>query len=242
MREKQTYEHIINMAKKYNKGEIFMKPWDAVELMEKFVDVSDPDVELPQIVHMLQTAQSIRNAGLPDWFQLVGFIHDLGKMIFIRGCDEDGTSMKEQFSIVGDTFIVGTPFSNKMIFSEFNSLNPDYQMNIYEKNIGLSNCAVAYGHDEFLYQVLLRAGSKCSIPEEGLYAIRFHSLYPWHRENEYKELENDYDMKMKFWVKLLNEHDLYTKENVNYTQEQLDELLPYYKSLMDKYLPEELLW
>eukprot|EP00615_Pteridomonas_danica_P004967 CAMPEP_0114345464 /NCGR_PEP_ID=MMETSP0101-20121206/12252_1 /TAXON_ID=38822 ORGANISM="Pteridomonas danica, Strain PT" /NCGR_SAMPLE_ID=MMETSP0101 /ASSEMBLY_ACC=CAM_ASM_000211 /LENGTH=234 /DNA_ID=CAMNT_0001481451 /DNA_START=66 /DNA_END=767 /DNA_ORIENTATION=- len=199
MREKQTYEHIINMAKKYNKGEILMKPWDAVELMEKFVDVSDPDVELPQIVHMLQTAQSIRNAGLPDWFQLVGFIHDLGKMIFIRGCDEDGTSMKEQFSIVGDTFIVGTPFSNKMIFSEFNSLNPDYQMNIYEKNIGLSNCAVAYGHDEFLYQVLLRAGSKCSIPEEGLYAIRFHSLYPWHRENEYKELENDYDMKMKFW-------------------------------------------
>jgi hypothetical protein len=65
MRQKQTLEHVNNMAKKYNKGEVRMKPWDAVELMETFVDVSDPDVELPQIVHMLQTAESIRNAGLP---------------------------------------------------------------------------------------------------------------------------------------------------------------------------------
>jgi inositol oxygenase len=176
-----------------------------------------------------------------DWFQLVGFIHDLGKMIFVRGCDEDGTSMKEQFSIVGDTFVVGAPFTETMVFPEFNQLNPDANLNIYEPNIGLSNVAVAYGHDEFMYQVL-KNNEGVTIPEEGLYAIRFHSLYPWHRENEYKELEDDNDKKMKYWVKLLNEHDLYTKENVNYSQEKLDTLLPYYKDLMDKYLPSELLW
>ena len=35
--------------------------------------------------------------------QLVGLIHDCGKMVFLRGCDEDGTSVAQQWSIVGDT-------------------------------------------------------------------------------------------------------------------------------------------
>jgi hypothetical protein len=61
-----------------------MKPWDAVELMETFVDVSDPDVELPQIVHMLQTAESIRNAGLPGVF--VQYVNVCKKMSLLCGC------------------------------------------------------------------------------------------------------------------------------------------------------------
>jgi inositol oxygenase len=241
MRTKQTYDYVSKLSKKYNKLERPMKVWDAVELMETFIDVSDPDVNLPQIVHLLQTAESIRKSGLPDWFQLVGFIHDLGKMIYLKGNDDDGTSMKEQFSIVGDTFVVGIPFTNTMIFPEFNSLNPDSQLDLYPDKIGLSNVKIAYGHDEYLYQVL-KQNNQVTIPEEGLYAIRFHSLYPWHREGEYSRLESEYDIKMKPWVKLLNEHDLYTKENVNYSQGELDRLIPYYKNLINKYLPEELLW
>ena len=106
-RTKQTLAHVEYCSKKYSRLKDSMTPWDALMLMETFVDVSDPDVELPQIVHLLQTAQSIRAQGLPDWFQLVGLIHDLGKMIYLRGCDEDGTSMNSQFSIVGDTFVLG---------------------------------------------------------------------------------------------------------------------------------------
>ena len=43
------------------------------------VDESDPDLDLPNIVHAFQTAERIRQEH-PDkeWFQLVGLIHDLG--------------------------------------------------------------------------------------------------------------------------------------------------------------------
>ena len=43
------------------------------------VDESDPDLDLPNIVHAFQTAERIREEH-PDkeWFQLVGLIHDLG--------------------------------------------------------------------------------------------------------------------------------------------------------------------
>ena len=46
----------------------------------KKVDESDPDLDLPNIVHAFQTAERIRQEH-PDkeWFQLVGLIHDLGE-------------------------------------------------------------------------------------------------------------------------------------------------------------------
>jgi inositol oxygenase len=45
------------------------------------VDESDPDIELPQIAHRLQTAEAIRADGHPDWFVLTGFVHDLCKVL-----------------------------------------------------------------------------------------------------------------------------------------------------------------
>ena len=44
------------------------------------VDESDPDLDLPNIVHAFQTAERIRQEH-PDkeWFHLIGLIHDLGE-------------------------------------------------------------------------------------------------------------------------------------------------------------------
>ncbi len=39
----------------------------------------------PNLVHMLQTAEAMRAAGHPDWFQLVGLLHDMGKLMFLWG-------------------------------------------------------------------------------------------------------------------------------------------------------------
>jgi hypothetical protein len=39
---------------------------------------------------MLQTAESIRAAGHPEWFQLVGLLHDMGKIMFLWGDRETG--------------------------------------------------------------------------------------------------------------------------------------------------------
>jgi inositol oxygenase len=39
---------------------------------------------------MIQTAEGIRKRGHPDWMQLVGLIHDMGKIMFLWGDDSIG--------------------------------------------------------------------------------------------------------------------------------------------------------
>jgi inositol oxygenase len=103
-------------------------------------------------------------------------------------------------------------------------------MGIYTKNCGLDNCIVSWGHDEFLYRTLLN--NKHSLPEEALYIVRYHSLYLWHDKNEYIQFENKKDIKMKYWVKLFNKYDLYSKEN---KKVNIEELKGYYLNLYMKY-------
>lgn len=54
---------------------------DALLKLNDLVDESDPDTNLPNIVHAFQTAESIREKHPDlDWFHLTGLIHDLGKV------------------------------------------------------------------------------------------------------------------------------------------------------------------
>ena len=56
-----------------------MAVWDAIDFLNTLVDDSDPDLDLDQTQHLLQTSEAIRNDGHEDWFILTGFLHDLGK-------------------------------------------------------------------------------------------------------------------------------------------------------------------
>jgi len=248
MRTKQTLEHVRRLRDKYGRLELRMSVWEALEGLGGFVDVSDPDVSLPNLVHLYQTAEGIREMGLPDWLQLTGLLHDMGKIIHKRGCDEDGTSSAKQFSVVGDTFLVGCALPECCIFPEFNRENLDARtaelntkLGIYKPGCGLDNTYVAYGHDEYLYQVLSQ-NEGVTLPEEALYIIRYHSLYPWHQQGAYAELESDLDRKMKGWIKIFNQHDLYTKKNETFSQQKLAEMHEYYDGLIKKYLPPTLLF
>lgn len=203
--------------------------------ISRFVDLSDPDLTLPNDQHALQTAESIRHAGLPDWMQVVGLIHDLGKILFLWGCDEDGTTLSTQWSIVGDTFIVGYPLPNEIVYPEFNKTASDAQKNMYNSQCGLDQCIVSFGHDEYLYQVLLASDTK--LPKEALKVIRYHSLYAWHEGGAYSDLENEEDRLVKGWVKLFNQHDLYSKRKRFVNK---NSVWNYYKKLCDKYIPNGL--
>ena len=59
MRQRQSVEHVLKMREKYTArgrlGTVRMSIWDAMEYLKSFVDVSDPDVTLPNIVHAFQT-------------------------------------------------------------------------------------------------------------------------------------------------------------------------------------------
>ena len=70
---------------------------------------------------------------------------------------------------------------------------------IYEPNCGLDNVMMSWGHDEYLYRVLVNHGA--TIPEEGLAMIKYHSFYPWHTGGDYDYLTNEKDSKMMEWVR-----------------------------------------
>lgn len=56
---------------------------NALIRLNDLVDESDPDTDLPNIVHAFQTAERIRqDHPEDDWFHLIGLIHDLGKVGF----------------------------------------------------------------------------------------------------------------------------------------------------------------
>lgn len=240
----QTVDFVDKMMLKYTKFDKKIKVSDIFEYLNSFVDISDPDITLPNIYHGYQTAESIKNNKYPEWLQLVGLIHDLGKIMFIKGCDEDGTSIKEQWAIVGDTFIVGCKLPDSLIFSEYNNENKDFNNNkyntklgIYKENCGLDNVKCSWGHDEYLYQILKY--NNINLPEEAYYIIRYHSLYAYHDKNEYNYFMNEKDKKLKNWLKIFNNFDLYTK-NDNFKIN--DELKIYYNNLINKYLNNGELW
>jgi len=215
--------------------------WDVIDKLSDFIDKSDPDINIPNSHHLFQTAEEARKDGMSDWFQLVCILHDMGKIMYLWGSDENGTTIENQWGIVGDTFIVGCKIPNSIVYSEFNELNEDYNNTLvgkYIKNCGLDLCTVSWGHDEFMYRVLRQ--NKNTIPEEGYYIIRYHSLYLWHNNNEYEYLENNKDKRMKRWVKTFNKYDLYTKKNI---ETDVEKLRNYYSKLVLKYFgTEDFLW
>jgi inositol oxygenase len=88
MAEKQTFEFNVAMRASFRQQKrARMSVWAAMELLNTLVDESDPDTSLSQIEHLLQTAEAIRRDGNPEWMQVVGLVHDLGKLLFMFGSE-----------------------------------------------------------------------------------------------------------------------------------------------------------
>src|ERR1700742_2784936 len=150
----QTYDYVIAKEKEYyalNKGERSI--WEAAEYLNTLVDESDPDTDLTQIEHLLQTSEAIRRDGHPRWMVLTGFLHDLGKCLCLYG--------EPQWGVGGDTFPVGCAWSSDIVFPKYFANNPDrnvaqYQtkFGIYEPNCGLDKLHLSFGHDGYIARVM----------------------------------------------------------------------------------------
>ncbi|HMD83461.1 MAG TPA: inositol oxygenase family protein [Terriglobia bacterium] len=230
----QTREFVLAKQREYaNRGRTRMGIWEAMEYLNTLVDDSDPDTDLPQIEHLLQTAESCRRDGQPRWFILTGLVHDLGKILCLWG--------EPQWAVVGDTFPVGCAYSPKIVFHEFFASNPDssvpeYQtkLGIYEEHCGLDKVDISWGHDEYMYHV-----AKDYLPEEARYMIRYHSFYPAHQDGEYEYLMSERDKTMFKWVRAFQNYDLYSKSE---ERPNLQELRPYYEQLIAEYFPPQISW
>jgi len=236
----QTFDFVKAQKEKFLKfNTMKMTMMDAIRICNEIVDESDPDTELPQIVHLLQTAEAIRKE-YPgeeyDWLHLVGFLHDAGKVL----CSPK-FGKQPQWAVVGDTFPVGCEFAKQIIYHPYfkhnpDTSNPEYstKLGIYKEGCGLDNVHFSWGHDEYIYQVAVH--NKTTIPLPGLYILRYHSFYAWHTHGGYTHLMNDTDREMLPWVKKFQKFDLYSKLP---KKPNPDELLPYYEGLIKKYFPTE---
>lgn len=228
----QTYEFVLEKKNDYLKFDKKEMPvWGAFDFLNKLVDDSDPDTDLDQFQHLLQTSEAIRADGHPDWMVLAGLFHDMGKVLCLFG--------EPQWAVVGDTFPVGCACSDKIVFPEFFKENLDYynpkyntKYGVYSAGCGLKNVQLSWGHDEYVYHMM-----KDYLPEPALYMLRYHSFYAQHREQAYEHLMDDHDREMFKWVNLFNPYDLYSKSPV---PPDWNELKPYYHQLVSKYLPETL--
>ena len=228
----QTYDFVVAKQEEFLElKKQKMSVWEALDYLNTLVDDSDPDIELDQLQHLLQTAEAIRQDGHPDWFVLTGLLHDLGKVLCLYG--------EPQWAVVGDTYPVGCQFSDKIVYPEFFAENTDYsderyntKFGVYSKHCGLDQVKMSWGHDEYLYHVM-----KDYLPKPSLYIIRYHSFYAQHREGAYSHLMNEEDHKNFEWVKKFNPYDLYSKIPV---PPDAKALKPYYEKLIAKYLPNKL--
>ena len=228
----QTLDFVLEKKAQYlSRDRRTMGVWAALEYLNTLVDDSDPDLDLTQIDHALQTAESIRQANQPRWFVVTGLIHDLGKVLCLWG--------EPQWAVVGDTFPVGCAFSDKIVYPEFFEDNPDArnpvystELGIYERNCGLEHVHMSWGHDEYLYHVV-----KDQAPEEAQYMIRYHSFYAAHHGGQYDYLMNDRDREMFRWVRAFNRYDLYSKGSGKPDRAALQ---PYYEDLVAEFFPEPL--
>ncbi|KAJ3315144.1 hypothetical protein HDV04_004285 [Boothiomyces sp. JEL0838] len=232
--EQQTYDLAVQKSMQYSKLDRGKKSiWQVLEILGTIVDDSDPDTDLSQIQHALQSAEAARKDHQPNWFILTCLIHDLGKLLVTFG--------EPQHFVVGDTFPLGLPFSSKIVYHEYFACNPDTKnpkynngLGMYTPNCGLDSVVMSFGHDEYLYHVV-----KKYLPEQACFIIRYHSFYAGHTAGEYKELLSQADVENMKWLKEFNKYDLYPKSA---NPVDLLAVKDYYQNLIAEFFPPEIDW
>jgi inositol oxygenase len=195
-------------------------------------DESDGDLHgMSQLGHALQTAGAIRRDGLGEDWIVLGLVHDLGKVLI-----EDG--LAQEF-VVGDIHPLGCAFSPRIKHAEYLAQNPDsrdprYQTRcgIYEEGCGLDQVTFAYGHDEYLSDVL-----RDHVPYEIAWTIRHHSFQSV--AEDYLHLFDARDRALReSHMKPFAGYDLYTKDPEVASTEHLEE----FRELLARRFPRPIDW
>ncbi|KAL5857922.1 hypothetical protein ACOSQ3_005380 [Xanthoceras sorbifolium] len=134
-----------------------------------------------------------------------------------------------QWAVVSDTFPVGCAFDESIVHHKYFKENADYsnpaystKYGVYSEGCRLNNVMMSWGHDDYMYlmkfsklEILhVAKENKTTLPYAALFIIRYHSFY-------------------------CNKYDLYNKSKV---QIDVEEVNPYYLSLIEKYFPAKLNW
>jgi len=160
----QTFEFVRQKKKQFSLAESEEHDaWEALEYLNTLVDDSDPDTDLSQLQHLLQTAEAIRADGHPDWFVLTGLLHDLGKVLCLFASPMGG----RRGHIPGRMRLLRQSGVPEYFQQNPDTRNPAYRtrLGVYQEGCGLDKVHLSWGHDEYIYNVVKvtcrKRGSTC---------------------------------------------------------------------------------
>jgi inositol oxygenase len=233
----QSYDVANKKARLYNrldKNQMYMH--EVLAKMDEFIDPSDPDLDQANIIHAYQTAERIRKKRPNNiQYQICGLIHDLGKILFSFG--------EEPQFIVGDTYVLGTKIPDSVVCYDSipqQVLDLNESMDLYKTNCGLDNLVLSYGHDEYLYQVLMGNNTNHTFEKEYMDIIRYHSFYPWHTAGKYRNFMNREDCITLHNICDFNKYDLYSKEDTDFVL--TPKIKKYYDDKLRLIFPKKLIF
>ncbi|PQP95371.1 inositol oxygenase 1-like isoform X2 [Prunus yedoensis var. nudiflora] len=210
----QSVDFVKRMREEYGKlNKVEMSIWECCELLNEVVDESDPDLDEPQIEHLLQTAEAIRkdypNEG---WLHLTALIHGSSSSLLLE-------------SFLNGLLWVTHALSGVPLMSQL------FITSISRKILTTTILLITLS--------MVAKENKSTLPSAGLFIIRYHSFYALHRAGAYTHLMNAEDIENLKWLKIFNKYDLYSKSKVRIDVEKVK---PYYLSLIEKYFPAKLRW
>ncbi|KAG2527222.1 hypothetical protein JM16_003315 [Phytophthora kernoviae] len=199
------------------------------------------------IKYMLATADAVKKDGHPDWLQLAVFLRALG-MLFLCWTDDDNAVLRsisaQEWMDRNTTWVVGMPIPSSIEFPELNELNLDHSSaakgseSMVDKHCGLEHVMLPWTSDEYLYRVL--SGNKTTLPTEAFDVVRLWSFNTWHQQNNYEELCAPQDIDTKEWVNSITKVASVGDDVVQ--QVSVNDSLPYYLQLAEKYFSDILHW
>jgi hypothetical protein len=168
------------------------------------------------------TAEALRQAGHPDWVQLVGLIYHLGRTAVLIDDDDNDDNMVSSSSSSDSAFVwqhaaharvLGVPIPESF-YQTYPECKVDRHNNVmaydddptiaYERHMGLlsPDLVLSWTGPEYLYH-MIRYNDCIQLPEDGLSVLRLASLIDWHSPAFaacYRELENDDDLDVREFV------------------------------------------
>ena len=204
---KQTVDYVVSMRERYFGFNLKkMDFWTALNLAHKLPAYRfgvERNVEAPSLrTRCFRTAELFRNAGHPDWVQLIALVYNLAGMVNLMDMVTAVESENDyDWTISSRGRVVGCTPPASVSFGDFRSLNADEQdptynslQGMYDLHCGFDNVLLAWTGPEYMYYMLKH--NEVNVPDEGLKMLRLASLYDWHTNDAYSQFgtEDDEDM------------------------------------------------
>mmetsp|Transcript_11292 Transcript_11292/g.15371 ORF Transcript_11292/g.15371 Transcript_11292/m.15371 type:complete len:548 (+) Transcript_11292:169-1812(+) len=245
---RQTYDFVKCMHKKY-RSMVTRKIsiWRTLGLLGELKGNASLVVSTNGVIsthrvlqHSILTAEAIRRAHPEEyWFQVVGLIHGLGKML-----GHTILGNEPQWTVCGETFPVGCRFDPQIRHSHLFAANPDKRkrkystsLGVYEEYCGLSKVRMSWSGNEYLYNVLRH--NHVDLPEEAYFCIRYLAFDSM---ESYSHLMSDEDYEMLPWLHKLRHFREVANNMSKDDVPNLDKIQEVYSPMMDDLFPKIMKW